>query len=67
MALQEGDRVSRIIEIGRPDRRCGYVTKKYKSAQSSYSCTYWLYEVQFDNASEPERGFMEHGLQKEER
>jgi hypothetical protein len=61
--FQVGDRVSRIITIGRPERKLGTVTRTYRSRQSFTSPGYRMYAVKWDGGEE-EHGYFEEGLER---
>lgn len=63
--LQEGARVSRQAEIGKPERRYGNVVRKYRTRQTSSGPGFFLYDVLFDGETEPSIGHLEECLQKE--
>jgi hypothetical protein len=64
--LNVKDRVSRQIEIGKPERHFGNITEKYKSKQGVGFVPITLFAVKWDDKDNIERGYMEEGLQKEE-
>lgn len=63
--LKIGQRVSRQIEIGKPERRYGEIVNRYKSKQGVGFIPITLYDVKFDNSGIVEKGFMEEYLQVE--
>jgi len=63
--LKLNDRVSRQIEIGRPERKFGIIIEIYKSKQGFVYTPMRLFAVRWDNIGNEERGYFEEGLQKE--
>jgi hypothetical protein len=64
MAFEIGDRVSTQIEIGKPERKQGTVVERYKSRQSTYSASFWLYSVRWDGGDTKTIGHLEVSLEK---
>lgn len=61
--LKVGDRVSRQINIGQPERKQGTITDVYFSKPSSTSPPRRLYAVKWDNGVE-DRGYFQEGLER---
>lgn len=63
--LKVGDKVSRQINIGEPERKHGIITEIYKSKQGFYHTPQKLYAVRWDDGIE-DRGFFEVSLERED-
>ena len=64
---QIGDRVTRQRTIGVPadGRRAGMITAKYRTQASTGFQPHWLFDVRWDDSGSVERGYLEHGLERE--
>jgi hypothetical protein len=65
MGYRPGDRVTRQVELGKPERKAGVIIDKYLSAQSSQSAPFTLYSVRWDDSHKIERGYIAERLERE--
>ncbi len=63
--LKVGDRVSRQIELFKPERRYGKIVKIYRSRQGCMTTPIKLYDIKWDNVEEIGLAYFEVSLQKE--
>lgn len=62
--LNINDRVSRQIEIGKPERRYGIITNKYRARQGVMTTPINIFDIKWDDGEEG-KGYFEVSLQKE--
>ena len=63
--LKIGDRVSRQINIGEPERRYGNIIEIYRTTQGIGFTPHKLYAIKWDDEENIQKGYLEVSLQKE--